>query len=87
MDMRKLSIMTFPQRWTNRDEIIANLLLLPSGDPTEPVGTALPPTFGPFSQAQPVLRAKLLRGLGSPPWDGDAYDSERTLIALSSIAW
>lgn len=73
MDVRKLNIMTFPQRWTG-NEIIANLLLLPSGDPTQAVGSE-----APFSQAHPVLRAKLLRSLDLDPWDQDAYDQSEPL--------
>lgn len=63
MDARNLSLMVFPQQWSG-SEIIANLLLLPNGDPTAPVGVELP-----FSQAQPVLRAVLLPGFSKPCWD------------------
>jgi len=62
-DQRNVSLMIFPQQWSG-SEIIANLLLLPTGDPTAPVGTELP-----FSQAQPVLRAVFLPGFSKPCWD------------------
>ena len=62
-DARNLSLMTFPQHWTGT-ELIVNLLLVPTGDPTAPVGSELP-----FSQAQPVLRAVLLPRLDKPCWD------------------
>ncbi len=61
-----LSLMLLPQSWDGHN-LIANLLLLPNGDPTVPVplisGTELP-----FANAQPVLRAALLPGLAIPPW-------------------
>ena len=63
MDARNLSLMVFPQQWSG-NEIIANLLLLPNGNPTAPVGSELP-----FSQAQPVLRAVFLPGFSKPCWD------------------
>jgi hypothetical protein len=62
-DARNLSLMTFPQQWSGT-EVIANLLLLPAGNPTAPVGGELP-----FAQAQPVLRAVFLPGFGKPCWD------------------
>lgn len=66
MPGKNLSLMLLPQRWDGAN-LIANLLLLPNGDPTAPV----PIISGhelPFSQAQPVLRAALLPGLATPPW-------------------
>lgn len=61
-DVRKLSLLVFPQEWTGT-EIVANLLLIPTGDPTVAVGTELP-----FAQAQPVLRAAFLQGLPNFCW-------------------
>ncbi|MDE3198194.1 MAG: hypothetical protein KGN84_17735 [Acidobacteriota bacterium] len=58
--------MLLPQRWDGAN-LIANLVLLPNGDPTAPV----PITGGqelPFAAAQPVLRAALLSGFATPPW-------------------
>lgn len=63
VDLRRLSTMVFPQHWSGT-EIVANLLLLPTGDPTAAVGTELP-----FAQAQPVLRAVFLPGFSKPCWD------------------
>jgi hypothetical protein len=54
--------MVFPQAWTGA-EIVANILLVPTGNPTMPVGTELP-----FAQAQPVLRAAFLPGFATPSW-------------------
>jgi hypothetical protein len=62
IDTRNLSLMVFPQHWSGT-EIIANLLLLPTGDPTLPVGSELS-----FAQAQPVLRATFLPGFATPSW-------------------
>lgn len=62
-----LNLMLLPQRWDGAN-LIANLLLLPNGDPTAPV----PLTSGqelPFAQALPVVRAALLPGLAKPSWD------------------
>ena len=61
-DVRNLSLMVFPQQWSGT-EIVANVLLVPSGDPTAPVGSELP-----FAQAQPVLRATFLPGFATPSW-------------------
>ena len=61
-DTRNLSLMIFPQKWSGT-EIIANILLLPSGDPTIAVGSELP-----FALAQPVLRAAFLPGFFNPSW-------------------
>ncbi len=70
LDSRNLSIMTFPQQWSG-SEIISNVLLLPTGDPTAPVAIPTAPTETelPFSQAQPVLRAVFLPGFSKPCWD------------------
>lgn len=62
IDIRNLSLMVFPQEWSGT-EIVANILLVPSGNPTVPVGTELP-----FAQAQPVLRAAFLPGFVTPSW-------------------
>jgi hypothetical protein len=62
-DERNLSLIVFPQQWSGT-EIVVNLLLVPNGDPTAPVGSELP-----FSQAQPVLQAVFLPGLSKPSWD------------------
>ena len=65
---RNLSLMLLPQEWDGAN-LVANLLLLPSGDPTLPV--PVPSTTAqelPFATAQPVLRAALLSGLATPPW-------------------
>ena len=62
-DLRHLSTMVFPQQWSGT-AIVANLLLLPTGDPTAAVGTE-----SPFAHAQPVLRAVFLPGFSKPCWD------------------
>lgn len=62
-NVRYLSIMAFPQEWTG-SELRVNVLLLPSGDPTQPVQNELP-----FMSAQPVLQAVLVKGLVTPCWD------------------
>jgi hypothetical protein len=62
IDTRNLSLMVFPQKWS-ATEIVANILLVPTGDPTVPVDTELP-----FAQAQPVLRAAFLPGFATPSW-------------------
>lgn len=62
IDTRNLSLMMFPQDWSGT-EIVANILLVPTGDPTVPVGSELP-----FAQAQPVLRAAFLPGFATPSW-------------------
>jgi hypothetical protein len=59
--------MIFPLQWSG-SEIIANLLLLPTGDPIRQV-VGPRKTEDAFSQAQPVLRAVFLKGLGKPCWD------------------
>lgn len=63
---RNLSLMLLPQRWDGAN-LIANLLLLPNGDPTLPVPLSSGEEL-PFASAQPVLRAALLSGLATPPW-------------------
>jgi hypothetical protein len=59
--------MLFPQSWDGH-HLVANLLLLPNGDPTAPVPLVSGQEL-PFATAQPVLRATLLPGLSVPPWD------------------
>jgi hypothetical protein len=59
--------MLLPQRWDGHN-LIANLLLLPNGDPTQPV-PLISGHEDPFAIAQPKLRAVLLPGLGVPSWD------------------
>jgi hypothetical protein len=64
---RNLSLMLLPQSWDGH-QLVANLLLLPNGDPT----AAVPLSSGSelaFAGAQPVLRAALLPGLDTPPWN------------------
>ena len=69
-DSRNLNIMLFPQSW-NGGQIVANLLLLPAGDPTAPVADPPPSASSelPFGQARPVLRAAYLPGFAKPSWD------------------
>ena len=76
-----LSLMLLPQRWDGAN-LIANLLLLPNGDPTAQV----PLTSGhelPFAQAQPVLRAALLPGLAKPSWDPSITSAMLTYVPLT----
>ena len=61
-DTRNLSLMVFPQEWSGT-EIVANILLVPSGNPTLPIGSELP-----FAQAQPALQAAFLPGFATPSW-------------------
>src|SRR5271163_3213994 len=78
---RNLSLMLLPQKWDGAN-LIANLLLLPNGDPTAPV----PLISGhelPFSQAQPVLRAALLSGLAKPAWDPSVTPAMLTYVPLT----
>jgi len=63
---RNLSLMLLPQSWDGSN-LIANLLLLPNGDPTLPTPLSSGQEL-PFAAAQPVLRAALLPGLTVPPW-------------------
>jgi hypothetical protein len=76
-----LSLMLLPQRWDGAN-LIANLLLLPNGDPTAPVplisGQELP-----FSKAQPVLRAALLPGLATPSWDPSVTPAMLTYVPIT----
>jgi hypothetical protein len=78
---RNLSLMLLPQRWDGTN-LIANLLLLPNGDPTAPVplisGQELP-----FANAQPVLRAALLPGLATPPWSNTITPAMLTYVPLT----
>jgi hypothetical protein len=78
-DSRRLSTMVFPQQWSGT-EIITNLLLLPTGDPTAAVGTELP-----FAQAQPVLRAAFLPGFGKPCWDPTIDPSSVVYVSPSGL--
>ena len=59
-----LSLMLLPQSWDG-SQLVANLLLLPNGDPTAPVPLMTGHEL-PFANAQPVLRAALLPGLRDP---------------------
>src|SRR5271170_205208 len=75
-----LSLMLLPPSWDGSN-LIANLLLLPNGDPTAPV----PLTTGhelPFSKAQPVLRAALLPGLAIPAWDPSITPAMLTYVPI-----
>ena len=63
---RNLSLMLLPQRWDGAN-LIANLLLLPNGDPTAPVPLVSGQEL-PFATAQPAFRAAVLSGLATPPW-------------------
>jgi hypothetical protein len=75
-----LSLMLLPQRWDGAN-LIANLLLLPNGDPT----AAVPLISGqelPFSKAQPVLRAALLPGLAKPSWDPSITPAMLTYVPI-----
>src|SRR5580700_10707439 len=59
----ELSLMAFPQRWDGSSGLLSlNLLLLPVGDPTAPLGT------GPkFAGTAVHLNANIVAGLGSLP--------------------
>ncbi|MFZ0633850.1 MAG: hypothetical protein WA399_20045 [Acidobacteriaceae bacterium] len=78
---RNLSLMLLPQSWDGAN-LIANLLLLPNGDPTAPVplisGQELP-----FANAQPVLRAALLPGLATPAWSNTITPAMLTWVPLT----
>jgi hypothetical protein len=63
---RNLSLMLLPQSWDGH-QLVANLLLLPNGDPTATVPLSSGSELA-FAGAQPVLRAALLSGLDVPPW-------------------
>ncbi|GAC1415349.1 MAG: hypothetical protein NVSMB62_02820 [Acidobacteriaceae bacterium] len=64
---RTLTLMLLPQSWDGH-QLVANLLLLPNGDPTAPV-PLLSGSELAFAAAQPKLRAALLPGLTKPAWD------------------
>jgi len=73
--------MLLPQAWDGAN-LTANLLLLPSGDPTATV----PLTTGhelSFAIAQPVLRAAVLSGLETPPWAPAIPPASMTRIPLT----
>src|ERR1019366_4289099 len=78
---RNLSLMLLPQRWDGAN-LIANLLLLPNGDPTAPV-PLLSGQELPFAAAQPVLRAALLPGLGTPCWDPSITPASLTYVPIT----
>jgi hypothetical protein len=62
LDDLELSLMAFPQSWTAATKTLAlNLLVLPVGDPTGPVGTV--PTFGGTTLK---LKAQLITGEALP---------------------
>src|SRR5271170_514194 len=76
-----LSLMLLPPSWDGSN-LIANLLLLPNGDPTAPV----PLTTGhelPFSKAQPVLRAALFPGLAKQAWDPSITPAMLTYVPIT----
>jgi hypothetical protein len=73
--------MLFPQRWDGAN-LIANILLLPNGDPTVKVGTELS-----FSTAQPKLRASLLPGLDKPAWDPSITPATINFIPLPTLTY
>ena len=78
---RNLSLMFLPQSWDGT-QLVANLLLLPNGDPTAPVPLVSGQEL-PFSQAQPVLRGVLLPGIAVPPWDPSITPAMLTHIPLA----
>lgn len=78
---RNLSLMLLPQSWDGH-QLIANLLLLPNGDPTAPVPLISGQEM-PFANAQPVLRAALLPGLAVPPWGPSITPAMLTYIPLT----
>src|SRR6516165_10239350 len=62
LDDLELSLMAFPQSWTKATKTLAlNLLVLPVGDPTGPVGSV--PTFGGTTLK---LKAQLITGEAFP---------------------
>jgi hypothetical protein len=78
---RNLTLMLLPQSWDG-EQLIANLLLIPNGDPTAPV----PLVSGQepaFAKAQPVLRATLLPGITLPPWDSSIKPAMLKQIPLT----
>jgi hypothetical protein len=78
---RNLSLMLLPQSWDGH-QLIANLLLLPNGDPTAPVPLVSGQEL-PFANAQPVLRAALLPGLAVPPWGPSVTTAMLTYVPLT----
>jgi hypothetical protein len=78
---RNLSLMLLPQSWDGH-QLIANLLLLPNGDPTAPVPLVSGQEL-PFANAQPVLRAALLPGLAVPPWGPSVTPAMLTYVPLT----
>jgi hypothetical protein len=78
---RNLTVMLLPQSWDGH-QLVANLLLLPNGDPTVPVPISGGPELA-FSKAQPVLRATLLSGIAVPPWDPSVNHATLPHIALT----
>ena len=78
---RNLSLMLLPQSWDGT-QLIANLLLLPNGDPTAPVPLVSGQELS-FSKAQPVLRGVLLPGITVPPWDASITPGMLTHIPIS----
>jgi len=73
--------MLLPQSWDGH-QLIANLLLLPNGDPTKPVPLVSGQEL-PFANAQPVLRAALLPGIAVPPWDPSITPAMLTYVPLT----
>jgi hypothetical protein len=78
---RNLTLMLLPQSWDGH-QLVANLLLLPNGDPTAPVPVVSGQEL-PFASAQPVLRAVLLPGLAVPAWDPSVTPAMLTHIPLT----
>jgi len=78
---RNLSLMLLPQKWDGSN-LIANLLLLPNGDPTVPVPLIAGKEL-PFSKAQPALRAALLPGLATPSWDPSVTPASLTYVPIT----
>jgi hypothetical protein len=81
MPGKNLSLMLLPQKWDGAN-LIANLLLLPNGDPTAPV-PLLSGQELPFAQAQPVLRAALLPSLAKPCWDPSITPAMLTYVPIT----
>ena len=63
LDDLELSLMAFPQYWDSaKEELSVNLLLLPVGDPLQPLGS------GPqFAGTTLYLNARFIAGLDSLP--------------------
>jgi len=77
---RNLTLMLLPQSWDGAN-LIANLLLLPNGDPTAAVALSSGSELA-FAQAQPRLQAALLAGLTTPPWDPSVTPAMLTTVSL-----